>query len=199
VVGNVIANVQFNQLPSLAFDDSRLFYGQGGVTEGIDRTWDDSLGAWSLGSNTPTVSGTIKWTVNKVPSSGGEELLGILSDTGSGTDLKIMRWDGTKWNVDFSSAAIIAANVGKRGFDVEYESVSEEGLVVYSNHTANPVYMTRTGGNWSTGNVFGMPPGSGAVEWVELVRRPGSDEIALVYADSNLDLFAVVWDGSVGW
>ncbi len=68
--------------------------------------------------------------------------------------------------------------------------------MVYSNNTANPVYMTHTGGSWNTGNVFGTPPGSGTVEWVELVRRPGTNEISLVYADSNSDLFAVVWDGS---
>jgi len=196
VLANEDANVQFNILAALDFNDSRLFYGQGGLTEGIDRTWDDSLGTWSLGSGTPEVGGTIKWTVNKVSPSGGEELLGVLSDTGAGTDLRIMRWDGTKWNVDSSSVAILAANAGRRGFDVEYESLSEEGLVVYSDNTANPAYMTRTGGSWNMGSVFGTAPGSGTVLWVELVRRPGSDEIALVYADSNFDLFAVVWDGT---
>jgi uncharacterized repeat protein (TIGR01451 family) len=197
VVANVSANVQFNLLPSLAFDDSRLFYGQGGVTEAIDRTWDNSVGSWSLGSGAPAVTGTVKWTVNKVSPSGGEELLGILSDTGTGTEMNLMRWDGTAWNVDLSSAAITSANAGKRGFDLTYESVSEDGLVVYSNDTANPVYRTRSGGNWSSeANIFAGAPGSGVVQWVELVKRAGTNEVALLYADANSDLFAVIWDGS---
>jgi hypothetical protein len=36
---------------------------------------------------------------------------------------------------------------------------------------------------------------SGIIHWVELEARPGSDEIGLLYSDSNGDLVALIWDG----
>jgi hypothetical protein len=35
----------------------------------------------------------------------------------------------------------------------------------------------------------------GTVLWVELVSRPGTDEVALLYADDQADLGAVIWSG----
>src|SRR5690242_12365455 len=39
-------------------------------------------------------------------------------------------------------------------------------------------------------------PGVGKVLWVDLVSRPGSDEIALLYSDDSGNLTGVIWDGT---
>ena len=39
-------------------------------------------------------------------------------------------------------------------------------------------------------------PNSGTVLWVELEKRPDTNEIALAYVDANSDLVAIVWDGT---
>jgi hypothetical protein len=190
--------------PSLADNDARLFYGEGTVAAVQFRTWDDSVGSWSSEGDTPDANSTIKWTVNKIGRNADEELVGVLSDTGTGSDLDILRWNGTAWTVDWSSTAIANANVNKRGFDIEYEALSGDALVVYSNNTATPVFRTRSGGVWSAETALPLndgvgpnpDPNSGTVLWVELERRPGTNEIALAYVDANSALVSIIWDGT---
>ena len=135
-----------------------MIHGQAGDLESINRTWDDSLTTWSQGDGAPLVSGTVKWTVNKVSPSGDREMLGILGNTGSGTDLRFWRWDGTAWVLGSSSTAITSANADKRGFDVAYESLSDgmknllDGLVaVHSDAViSTPENKARQNNNRST-------------------------------------------------
>ena len=191
-------------LPVLDVEDGRLFYGETGTAQALNRTWDDSLGTWSVENGTAPVSGTVRWTVNKVTPDGSEDLLGVLSDPGSGAELNLVRWDGTAWIVDWSSTAITSTNLDKRGFDLEYEASSGDALVVYSNNTDTPVYRTRSGGSSSGESALPLndgagsnpDPNTGIVHWVELTPRPGSDEITLAYVDANWDLDAIVWDGT---
>ena len=204
VVANVDDTVTFNPLPVLAVDDGRLFYGETGTAQALNRAWDESLGTWSAEGGTAPVSGTVRWTVNKVAPDGSEDLLGVLSDTGSGAELNLVRWDGTAWTVDWSSTAITSANLDKRGFDLEYEASSGDALVVYSDNTDTPVYRTRSGGSWSGETPLPLndgagpnpDPNTGIVHWVELTPRLGSDEITLAYVDANWDLVAIVWEGT---
>jgi hypothetical protein len=150
------------------------------------------------------VNGTVRWTVNKVAPNGGEDHLAVHSDPGGGTELNLIRWNGTAWSTDWTSTAITSANADKRGFDVEYEANSGDALVVYSNNTDTPVYRTRSAGSWSGETPLPLndgagpnpDPNTGIVLWVELAARSGSNEITLAYVDANWDLVAMVWDGT---
>jgi hypothetical protein len=53
-----------------------------------------------------------------------------------------------------------------------------------------------TSGWTSEAPVFASPPGTGRAAWVELVARPNSDEITLLYEDTNQLLFVATWDGT---
>ena len=192
-------------LPDIDLDDARLYYSRdsGGVPRA--RSWDDSVSSWSASRTTISANSIIKWSVNKItPDGTDDELVGVLSDTGSGTDLDLLHWDGSAWSVDWSSTAITQANANKRGFDLEFEAASGDALVVYSDNTSTPVYRTLSGGSWSgetalplnDGGGSNPDPNSGTVLWVELETRPGSNEIALAYADANADLVTIVWDGA---
>ena len=120
----------------------------------------------------------------------------VLSDSGAGTELDMTRWDGFAWTVDWTATDITSANSDNRGFDITYEGNSGDALAVYSDNSANPVFRVWDGTSWTAeASVFASAPGTGTVLWVELDSRPNSDEIALVYTDSNLDLHAVIWDG----
>ena len=191
---------------SLAYGDARLSFGEGTVAEVRSRNWDESLGSWLPEVSTTTANSVIKFVVNKISPAGDEELVGVLSDTGAGSDLDLLRWSGATWTVDWSSTAIANANADKRGFDIEYEHVTGEALVVYSDNSATPVYRTRSAGAWSVETLLPLndgagpnpDPNTGTVLWVELERRPGTNEITLAYVDANSDLVAIVWDG-VQW
>lgn len=181
--------------------DARLVFGN--TTSPTDqpkvRTWDGSAGSWSASSGTIATNTTIQYIVNDVrPVDATEEIVGVLSKVAaSGSDLDILRLAGGTWSVEWSSTAITNANANKRGFDLAHEALTGRTVVVYSNNTSNPQFRMWDGTSWTgAASVFGTPPGTGVVLWVELVSRPGTDEIALTYVDSNNDLFGLIWDGA---
>ena len=176
--------------------DIRLGYGQSTDATPQFREFDTIRDILSGERTTTEAGSTIRWSVSVLSPDEFEELVAILSDTGSATELNILRWDGESWTVDWTATDIASADSDKRGFSVAYESSSGHAVATYSNNTTNPVYRVWDGSNWSTeANVFATPPGSGTVLWVELASSPISDEITLVYSDTS-ELHTVVWDGS---
>jgi len=181
--------------------DGRIVFGNAATPTAVPkfRAWDNAGSTWSGASNTSAADSTIYWTVHQFsPADSTEELVGVLAKiSGTQSGLHLLRLSGGSWSTDWSSTAIDSTHADKRGFDVAYEADSGDALIVYSNNTTNPVYRTWNGSTW-TGetDVFGSPPGTGVVLWVELVSRPSSDEIALTYVDDNADLFAITWDGT---
>ena len=184
--------------PDLLINDGRVYYGVGNNPQPGVRTWNDLASSWSAEGLAAPAGSTIRWTVHQVsPLITQQQLLGVLSDSGSATRLNLLRWNGLAWSLEWSAGAIAPSQAGKRGFDVAYEQASGDALVVYSNNTNTPRYRTRTAGLWSAELALPVAPLSGIVQWVQLAARPGSNEIALAYSDANADLAVLVWDGSV--
>jgi hypothetical protein len=184
-------------LPNLAINDGRLYYGVGSNPQPGMRTWNDLGSSWSAESLAPPTGSTIRWTVHQVaPLLTQQQLVGVLSDNGSTTSLDLLRWNGSTWSLDWNSVTIAPSNAGKRGFDIAYEQNSGDAMVVYSNNTSAPRYRTRTAGVWSAEAALPSAPLSGVVQWVQLVSRPGTNEIGLAYSDANGDLAVLVWTDS---
>lgn len=176
--------------------DIRLIYGQGADATPQFREFDTIRDILSGESTTTEAGSTIRWSTSVLSPDGSEELVAIHSDTGSATELNLLRWDGSAWAVDWTATDIASANSDKQGFSIAYETSSGHAVAVYSNNTTNPVYRVWNGSDWTAeADVFATPPGSGTVLWVELASSPISDEITLVYSDSA-ELHTVVWDGN---
>jgi parallel beta-helix repeat protein len=193
---------EIEPIDDLASSDARVYFGSGENVQVLSRVWDSASDTWLPATLTDPVSGTPKWVVSKMsPKIGQEEILAILSDAGSGTELTVKRWNGSYWSTagghrDPIDCNIQSANVNQRGFDVEYENSSGDAIIVYSDDSANPVYRTYSEGVWSEeDSVFTTAPGTGTVLWIELAARPDSDEIALVCLSDTQNLTAVIWDG----
>jgi hypothetical protein len=192
--------------PPLGAGNARLLYGDN-IPSVLHRTWSPTSGWSPPTSFTPTTK-TVVWTLNQVsPKVAGDEAALVFTFDASSTELRMMtRGSAAGWSKAWSSTSISLAEHNKRGFDLAYEQASGDLLVVYSNNTDTPRYRTRTAaGSWSAekglplndGASFPNPDvNSGKVLWIELVPRPGSNEVALLYADANADLVVVVWDGS---
>jgi hypothetical protein len=108
---------------------------------------------------------------------------------------------GSNWAHDGFTG--IGAGAGTRkAVDLEVEGISGEVVMVASDDAnPSPNFWVWNGMDWSmSAPIFssGSEPGSGLVEWVQLVADPGSDQMVLLYADANADLFALQWDGD-GW
>ena len=199
VVGSAAATTHLEGTFShLAQDDISLIYGVGQVATPLQRIRTSGNALWSGNANTLTTSANVKWVVNEINPMGNVEMVAVLSDTGSSGNLSIMRNYGGTWNFDWYSNESDQTLVTRRSFDLTHEMRSGNAMVVYSNNSADPQYRVFENGTWGSNTAIyaGSPPGSGVVEWVELVARPGSNEIALVYADVNKDLFAIFWNGS---
>lgn len=191
--------------PSLGKGNARVFYGEPGPNL-YNRVWTFSSGAWSSPAPALGVKHPVFWAVNKVsPMATGDESGLVLSNVTGGLTIKALKRTGpTSWTEQWSYSSSLNAHANKRGLDIEYESISGDLLVVYSNNTPTPVYRTRSGGAWSAEQPIPINDGpggplpdltSGAVLWIELQRWQRTDEIALAYADDNDDLAALVWDG----
>jgi hypothetical protein len=57
-------------------------------------------------------------------------------------------------------------------------------------------FRARVQGTWSAESNVPTPTFTGAPIWLELVRRPGTDEITLAYATAAADLHVVTWTGA---
>jgi hypothetical protein len=112
-------------------------------------------------------------------------------------------WNGSSWSSSETvTSAVDAANSRdqQRGFDIAYERNSGDALIVYSVNGTKPYYRTRAlgAGSWSSELQVADWPGAGIPLWIRLEANPteSSNEIMLVGMDSNLSIFALVWNGS---
>ncbi len=179
----------------LASGDVLLYLGQGTSATPLVLTCDESTSTWSEPVPAVDAGATIRWVASPALL-GSEELVAVLSDDGSSSQLDLLRRATTSWAVDWTANGLEPAHANKRGFDIESESVSGDTLVVYGDATSIPKYRVRTGTTWSAEAPVRSSAGSGTVRWAELVRRPGSDEITLLYTDAADDLTAVTWSGT---
>ncbi len=190
---------------SLAIDDVRLVFGEVASARIQSFRWSAADGSWTMEQPTSDLGGSVRWTVNAVsPDGRGVELLGALTQDLDNLTLHLLRWEHgeDQWVTDWKFSSPLLDG-DKRGFDVAFESLSGDVLVVYADGGHTPTYRTYTSGAWS--EPFSLPlndgdgeypdPNTGTVLWVELAPRPGSDEIALAYADAENDLVALIWDG----
>jgi hypothetical protein len=191
---------------TLAVGDMRLVFAELANQQVQSFRWSHADGGWTQEQPTPALGGTPRWTINKVSRDGrGVELIAALSQSATDHSLHLLRWLDTEWSSEWVFTSPVIEG-DKRGFDVEFESGSGDALVVYANGGHTPAYRTLVDSVWSPAATLPLNDGPGAnpdpnseeVLWIELESRPGSDEIALAYADANEDLVALIWDGS-GW
>ncbi len=89
-----------------------------------------------------------------------------------------------------------------RGFDLTYEDQSGLGLVAYTKETDDTLYYrTWDGSSFSAeASTAGLPTGDLLTPyWIKMARRPGYDDIALIYLASDgtdNEIGTLIWDGA---
>lgn len=154
----------------------------------LGATWVDAADTVDIGSD------TVSWMVLKGAPQKKEMIMGTL-DTAN--DINLAVWDGTSWGnlIEFTTSS----NYSYRCFDIAYENLSGEGLVVGRYAASGDVrYNIWNGNSW----VFGTPqidanltPGSSLL-YIDMASKPNSDEILIALVQFNSDLKVVQWDGS---
>ncbi|KKU94427.1 MAG: hypothetical protein UY24_C0015G0018 [Parcubacteria group bacterium GW2011_GWA1_48_11b] len=158
------------------------------------RLWDGT--SWGDEQEAPPVGAPgvgIRYMVLKFARTRDEAILGTMDSSGR---IRVQTWDGSVW----SSPIFLASASGERGFDIEYETTSDRAVVVYNNPSMlTPVsYRIWDGSAWVSQESISTVLGGG-ISWVELTANPlsGSNEIAMMLIDSRVDVYGMVWTGSV--
>lgn len=125
----------------------------------------------------------------------------------SSNKLQIMCFDGTAWSNEWSVASVGGSTTAR--FGIGYETNSGDVMVAYSRNVAatNAVdYKVKLGStgcgsaNWSA--TASLPTSTsvttGTVQWIKFASDPRSSSnlMTMIWADSNQDLGAIVWNGS---
>ncbi|ODS36570.1 MAG: hypothetical protein A7315_01820 [Candidatus Altiarchaeales archaeon WOR_SM1_79] len=167
-------------------------YGEAAVPTPRYRTWDGT--SWSGEDNTSDIGGKTRWAVQRSCPTKDEYILGVLDTDGH---VNVQIWDGASWGAPLEVTTVIeGSNTAYRGFDIAYEQVSGDAVVVYHTGGNDPEYRIWDGISWSGSTVIDLPTVDVPV-WIKMVPdASGSDEIILVALDKSNTVTAAVWDGS---
>ncbi len=101
-------------------------------------------------------------------------------------------WNGSSW----TALPVLGSTTQTYwwGFDVAYEPVSGDAMVVYADGAALN-YRTWNGSTWS-GETAIAEPLAGTPRQMQLASHPYSDEMVLVVSDDTSRDYALVWNGS---
>ena len=129
-----------------------------------------------------------------------DENLACMKDSGSPASIYCYEYSPSTGFTTPSNNVITNSSVSgvQITFDVAYKySLSNDGVIAYSDGTrSGKVKIYNSAGNsWST-NPVALPNAVGIIEKTRIVGRPNSDEVMLLVADSNTDVYSVVLNGT---
>lgn len=164
------------------------------------RTWNDSQ--WSIEKSAKNVGGYPYFVVLE-SSPIRSEIMMVTGD--SDNDVNVQMWNGVSWgsvrefsnNYNYFNTPY---DTFKKNFDINYEQISGDAVVVYMNRSINvriPQYKIWDGSSWTSASATASKiTGPGEVRWVRLEASPDSDEMVLATLDSSNYIRAQVWNGN---
>lgn len=169
--------------------DGRIVYSNNTTTP-QSKPYAVSTNSFGANANPATTAGQ-SWFVNRTSPTRNESIAAYAA----GTTLYVTRWDGSAWQPAFN---VVGPAVTGRWFDVAYETISGDAIVVYSNNstTTELAYRTWNGSAWSAATTRVSNRTAQMVNWVKLDSHPTTNAVALAFSDTNQDLSALIWDGA---
>jgi len=172
------------------------------------RRWNGS--SWGAESTTGiAVPANIQFFVLRFARTRNEAILGVQSSTG---DIRVQMWNGSTWTAPPGMPTPLANVTGtydrQRGFDIRYESASDEAIIVYNTNTSNQVtYRTWNGVTWSGASTLSLVTTDAAANriglpvWIEMADNPAStsDDVALLVLGDNSGnprIYGRRWNGA---
>jgi hypothetical protein len=174
--------------------DGLIVYAESGVTSPRYRKWNKSSNFSVELTNTQDVLGNIYWVVLKANHQRDEYLLGTLD---SNLDTNIQVYNGTGWG-NLLEVSVDTNNAAQRSFDIAYEDVSGDALIVYEDSAAadSVVKYRIWNGSYSSEYSFTTGMSASPVSFISLYSRRGSDKIMMLIQNNANELYAVLWNGT---
>lgn len=167
-----------------------IVYGEGTETAPRYRQWDGA--DWGSEGTLDDIAAPVRWAVARAAIA-REEYIAVTAGTDSDVNAQIFtngQWD------DLLELTTNMGDTTARGFDVVYETLSSDAVVVYCDGAADPSYRVWNGSTWSAESTINAASASDC-RWLELAADPTSDEIALVMRDAVGGAYeSFIWNGS---
>ncbi len=173
--------------------EAMIVYGEGTLTSPRYRQWDGTnLGAED---SMQDIDSPLKWAVVRAAPTREEY---VAATVGTDADVNAQVFSTGSWE-NLQEMTISVGNINARGFDVAYETLSGDALVVYCDGDADPSYYVWNGTSWTSGGTINLASINNC-EWIKLAADPVSDEIVLMARDSDGTAAASyelqVWNGT---
>ena len=164
------------------------------------RTYNESNDFSDVGSALETgVNGTndITWNVIRANHERDEIIIGTED---KGGDVNIQIFSNNAWSNLLEVSSDIQ-NSAQRSFDIAYEDLSGDALIVYENSTDIDNYVNYriwNGTGYSQENIItvGFTDISTVTRWIDLTPKKGDDKMMLLIHNNVGDLYAIEWNGT---
>jgi hypothetical protein len=186
-----------NRTISVSTELTGLFsYQEQNMQKPLYRTWNKYNISGNELNSTFLVDGDITWVVTKAGHERKEFIIGT-EDKNNNVKFQVYDVDRDAWT-NFSSNTD-GANAGFRAFDIAYEEVSGDALIVYESASgSNQVisYRTWNGTEFSSAQTYTTNLTAAPISWVSLTADKDSDNIMLLIHNNVGELYAVPWNGT---
>jgi len=157
-------------------------------TNPTSQQWDSA--AWTAAAAVGSTTVQADWQIlRNNPRNDELAVLSLSEDMG----LRLRFWNTGGWG-STSTLTSSTGTIFRKVFDAAYEGVTGELMTVYRKGTSTSIYY-RTFTSGSPSEQTYSPGLSGAPEEIQIVRRPGKDELVMIVA-SGANLYGAVWSGS---
>lgn len=162
--------------------------------------WRSYGGTWSAESQLPELisSSTITTDVIRMASTSDSATTQYISTIWrSDGNLNNYLFDSSTWTKAAFNTYIGLSSENIKPFDVEYETFSNDAIVVYAGSTAGQIKGKQLiGSTWYTMPVLTI--GSSTIKYIKLAANPGfsSNEVALIAVAQDLKAYAAIWNGN---
>jgi autotransporter-associated beta strand protein len=186
-----------------------LLFSNSTTDQGMDvRLWQSNgAGSGSWGTTASAANqGAALGAESIVGRNGSNEFMACNKDAAATPTIRCLKvtFTGTTatWVTPTNSQVSTATDTGlQRSFELSYESgTGSNGMIVYSDNTAVPKFKKYTPGTstWDAAATSiattGFSPG--VFKSVKILQVDGSDDLIVLLADANLDVYSVLWDGT---
>ena len=169
-----------------------LVYGRANEQPFYYSIWNGSI--WSDEFKDGLVSINVYWAVARTAPNRMEIIAGFLTSNGY---LYVNVWNGSWGEVQAITNKIGSSRSVYRGFDIAYEQLSGDALLVYHKGLAGYIYYrVWNGSGWSDEHSYSLNTLNGVPYWINMASKPNSDEIAILVSDSKSDAAGILWNGS---
>ena len=198
---NINSFIQFDYIHddiiNLTQADGLVAYSESGVYAPRYRIWNESNDFGAELVDAGTLDGLVTWTVTRGCHERDEIIVGTEDDSLS-VNVQIYT-NEIGWHDSLKVSSSIE-NSAYRAFDISYEDISGDALIVYENSNDpgnnDVAYRIWNGTGYSNEIILDTNMSNGEVYWVELIPKRGTDDIMLLVHNNINNLYAVPWNGT---